>query len=453
MLAFYNDYIRNPLFGMAYFYTAVTFMLASVVLLGEWKLQWRCLVRRLRDVLALILGWFLLCGLSYSVVPTMNWFSLVAEALLFVLYGALVQQNNVVEQAVRQIVFFACFVLTLRISESIGNYTDKLGWIINQLSMTDLVMLVSMMGVALYLRHFRGEDSRLMPKLYPVMMIVISVVAMASQLYNMLMINPSKASYDLTARNYNLFLALSFMVLLLLGYYMYYAIGREHRDKIELLAQQRRQELDEENMMVAQRTYEALKEVRHEIKNHTLYMKTLLEAEDYDKLRQYFERYQTKTAELVHYVNSGNRVVDAVVNNYVSRAKMYDIQLKTILAVPKQLPYRSEDVCSLLCNLLDNAIEGCAASGAEQKVITLSICPQMDYYMIRVENPVDTREVSARRRLTLQTTKKNPELHGFGTKIIRTIAEHYNGTVRFAMNGDLFVADVMLLDPQKGEIA
>lgn len=97
-------------------------------------------------------------------------------------------------------------------------------------------------------------------------------------------------------------------------------------------------------------------------------------------------------------------------------------------------------------------MEAAADSEAAQKVITLSIRPQMDYYMIRVENPVDTRKVTPRRRLTLQTTKDTPELHGYGTRIIRRIAETYGGTVKFSIQDETFIADVMLQNPQEGEM-
>ena len=83
--------------------------------------------------------------------------------------------------------------------------------------------------------------------------------------------------------------------------------------------------------------------------------------------------------------------------------------------------------------------------------MALSIRPQMDYYMIRVENPVDTRKITPKRRLMLKTTKENPELHGYGTKIIRRIAESYGGTAKFSIEGEKFIADVMLQNCQEGE--
>ena len=42
-------------------------------------------------------------------------------------------------------------------------------------------------------------------------------------------------------------------------------------------------------------------------------------------------------------------------------------------------------------------------------------------------------------------------MHGFGTRIIRSIAETYNGSVKYSMSGGLFTTDVMLEMPENGE--
>lgn len=449
MLEFVRLYLIERTYGMSYLLTAGAYLLSCVLLFREWKKRPQCYWYGLRDMVLLMGAWVVLCSIFYFISPN-SWFSLPVQFLLLMLYGQQVSRRSVEERLVQQVTLFTCFILILRISESIGNFTDKLGWKYRGISMTDVTMMALMLCVVWYLRRFRVEDVQMLPRLYPLLMTAICVLAVSIQLYSMMSIDPSELE-DASVRGYNLYMGTSFLVIILLGYYLYYAIGREHTEKIMLLAQQRRQELDEENMIAAQQTYEALREVRHEIKNHTAYMKTLLDAGDYQALRDYFDRYQARTSELVHYVSSGNRMVDAVVNNYISRAKLYDIQLKTILAVPAQLPYADEDLCSLLANLLDNAMEAAADSEAAQKVITLSIRPQMDYYMIRVENPVDTRKVTPRRRLTLQTTKDTPELHGYGTRIIRRIAETYGGTVKFSIQNETFIADVMLQNPQEGE--
>lgn len=443
---FYQVYLVERTYGIGHFLSSGIFMLACALTFRPRLKKAADWLKVLRDFVILYAAWLGLCSVMYLVIQ--SWFMLIVEAMLLAVYAPLVSRGHTVERTVQQVVFLTCFVLMLRISENVGNYTDKLGLKWHGVSMTDVTLLAAMVLIAVYLRHFKADKEQLLPQTYPVLMIAISILAVSTQLYSMIRVDPTELK-DLAVRGYNLYLAASFLIIILLGYYLYYAIGQEHTEKIMLLAQQRRLELDQENMIAAQKTYDALREVRHEIKNHTAYMKTLLDAGDYDGLHRYFDSYQTRTSELVHYVSSGNRTVDAVVNSYISRAKLYDIQLKTILAVPAQLPYQDEDVCSLLANLLDNAIEASAESDAEQKVITLSIRPQMDYYMIRVENPVDVRKVTPRRRLTLQTTKENPELHGYGTRIIRRIAENYGGTVKFSINEETFVADVMLENPQE----
>ncbi len=449
MLAFISDYIIKRIYGMGYLLTALIYLLSCVLLFRVHKKQSRSILRSIRDFVLLLVAWLVLCSIFYSFCPDSTGLTLVVQFALLMAYGQLVEHPDAAERLVQQVTFFSCFILTLRISEGIGNYTDKLGWKYYDVSMTDAVMLMSMLGTVWYLRRFRAGEAQMLPRLYPLLMTAICALAVSTQLYSMMKVNPAELN-DAAVRGYNLFLAVSFLIIILLGYYLYYAIGREHTEKIMLLAQQRKQELDEENMVAARQTYEAMREVRHEIKNHTAYMKTLLDAADYDGLRRYFESCQAKTSELVHYVSSGNRMVDAVVNNYISRAKLYDVQIKTILAVPTQMPYQDADLCSLLSNLLDNALEACVDSDAESKTITLSIRPQMDYYMIRVENPVDVREISPKNRLTLKTTKEMPELHGYGTRIIRRIAENYGGTVKFSIEDETFIADVMLQNQQEG---
>lgn len=443
MIALIDEFVEVQLDNTGYFYTTCIFFGASVLMIGEWKREVRVLLARLWDILILCGCYYPLAFLLYSVVPGM-WYQMVSELILFAVYGQLMGKRARMEQLVQQVSFFACFILLLRVSETISFFADQVGFnYFFVLSGANVVMLFSLTAVALYLRHFHTDRAQLLPGLYPVLIIAMCAVAVATQLYDMMRVSPSTIS-DTSTRIYYLLLGLSFLALILMGYYLYYAIGQEHSDKLQLLVGKRKAELDEENAIVMQKTYEALREMRHELKNHMAYMNTLLDAGDYDGLRAYFQSYQANAAEAIHYVHCGNPIVDAVVNNCISRAKLYDIKVEPVLAVPAQLPYEDGKLCSLLANLVDNAIEATAESGAAVKKIYFSIRPQQDYYLIRVQNPVDTKNISVRRRLTLQTTKQTPELHGYGTRIIRRIAEEYDGTATFSIKDGTFIADVML---------
>ena len=111
--------------------------------------------------------------------------------------------------------------------------------------------------------------------------------------------------------------------------------------------------------------------------------------------------------------------------------------------------FRDEDICSLLSNLLDNAMEAAAQSGMENPEVEISILPRQDDLFIRVVNPVD-KSIPEKRRMTLGTTKtKHTELHGFGTRIIRRIAQSYHGSVKYSMSEGVFTTDVMLEMPEE----
>lgn len=116
-------------------------------------------------------------------------------------------------------------------------------------------------------------------------------------------------------------------------------------------------------------------------------------------------------------------------------------------AAPEELPFGEKDLCSLISNLLDNGIEACAEIGPEEgeKTLRFQIRQSGNYLFLRTENPVAPGKISPERRLTLQTTKADGSLHGYGTKIIQSIAEKYNGAAKFSQTENIFQVDVMLL--------
>ena len=92
------------------------------------------------------------------------------------------------------------------------------------------------------------------------------------------------------------------------------------------------------------------------------------------------------------------------------------------VSLPKILPIADMDLCALLGNALDNAIE--AAVQAEDKQITVRCRVDKGLFMLRVENAVEG-EV----RPDLATTKADKSVHGFGLAGMREIAERCGGSL------------------------
>lgn len=450
MPAYIQSYFIEQLRGSAYPYTFVLSVAMVLLLLAKWERSWRALPVYAAEFAALLAVRLVIDCLLEPYI-SLQWLDLLAEAVLLVAYAKARSGLRVETWLVRSAVYLSFTVINMGFSEAVGRYMDELQFRLFGLTYTTVVTLVLSLALAAFLRCFSVETFSYVPRFCVMLILVISVLGAAIEVYPITTMDPAN-DYTSAFRTYNLCVCASFLALETLAYYMFYSLSREYSEKTDLLAQQHKAELDADVLLTAQQTYNNLREVRHEIKNHDAYMKALLDSGEYDKLRDYFERNTAHTADLLRTVQTGNHIVDAIINNRITRAKMYDIEVQTMLAVPPQLSFEEGDLCSLLSNLMDNAIEGCAASGTQGKarVIAVSIRPQNGYFFVRVTNPAPAG-MRTGAGINLHTTKQNLELHGNGIKIIRRIADKYHGAAKFNVENGQFVADVMLAaDTQKG---
>lgn len=98
------------------------------------------------------------------------------------------------------------------------------------------------------------------------------------------------------------------------------------------------------------------------------------------------------------------------------------------------------DLCVILANLLDNAIE--AASKEEKRNIRLSTNIVGNYFRIVVQNQI-ARSVLKNNK-NLGTTKKNQKIHGFGLQSVEDAVVRNDGMSNFSEENGWFVADIML---------
>ena len=95
------------------------------------------------------------------------------------------------------------------------------------------------------------------------------------------------------------------------------------------------------------------------------------------------------------------------------------------VSLPEALSIPDPELCALLGNALDNAIE--AVRKAEDKRITVRARADKGMLMLRVENPVGG--TLKERKGCFETTKSDKSVHGFGITGMREIAERRGGTL------------------------
>lgn len=445
--------------------TDIVFAICAVLLFGRFELKTKCLLLHLVETASIFLISCVLDFICYQVglsgYPGPSYIPLFVTLAV---YALLQSHLTMTDRMARGATFAALFVLVVGITRKIMTAFPTLQTLDYGYSIPSWISYACIGAAALFVRRFSLEGFKFVPRGYVLLLVLVDLFGGVAggaffSLYDRHLFLEQSASLleedmqllSSDISSINLLVDACFIVLVLACYLMFNVLAREHADRTELLIT-RKSEADNEAMMRVTRSMnENLREMRHELKNHDAYMSALLEAGDYGRLKVFFEDCRAINYDILHYVSTGNQLVDAVVNAKSSFAHTRGITLETMLAVPEELPFSEMDAFSLLANLLDNAIEGTEASRTPKGTVELSIRPQGDYFIFSTRNPCDPHKVRSNKLGGLITSKPNGEVHGYGTKVIRDIAEKYNGTARFSVSKGEFCADVMLAAPAAGK--
>ena len=98
--------------------------------------------------------------------------------------------------------------------------------------------------------------------------------------------------------------------------------------------------------------------IRHDFKNHLFVMEKLLENKKYDELQNIWIISMRRVKPKDKFVNLGNLVIDSIINlKCKAISNMLDKDMEINLAIPADMKVNEMDICIILGNLFDNAIE------------------------------------------------------------------------------------------------
>ena len=180
--------------------------------------------------------------------------------------------------------------------------------------------------------------------------------------------------------------------------------------------------------------------LRHDLKNHLLCISEYIRLQQTDAAMEYIEKLTGQVKkELPYHMMTSSVAVNAILD--LKRLVCDENQIDIKYFVLEELPKMDEtDLCVILANLLDNAIE--AASKEEKRQIRLSMEIVGNYFRIVVQNQI--AESVLKNNKKLGTTKKNRKIHGFGLQSVEDAVERNDGMSNFSEENGWFVADVML---------
>ena len=187
--------------------------------------------------------------------------------------------------------------------------------------------------------------------------------------------------------------------------------------------------------------YLTMREWRHDYHNHLQSLKGFLKLGQYDQIENYLKDLETDLESIDTLYHSGNIQVDAILNAKLAIAEKNQIQIRCDAQVPPALHVSELDLCVMIGNLLDNAIESCKKIEDPQKRfirIYLDIMKQQLY--ISVTNATGE---SVRVRTDAYFTQKRGD-HGHGLRRVDQVVQKYEGYLNRQNEPGVFATEILL---------
>ena len=167
----------------------------------------------------------------------------------------------------------------------------------------------------------------------------------------------------------------------------------------------------------------------------------MLSVGDTDDARQYLTSYRVSMPknEIVNYCE--HAALNAILNFYGEAAHQHEIRLRIVVDLPKNLPLSDVDLCSIVGNILDNAITACLDIPSTDRYINLSIsCPNKVRFGIVASNSFDGKiRMDGDRYLSTHRGGS-----GIGLSSIRTATERYGGSASFRHEEKEFISGIVI---------
>ena len=223
---------------------------------------------------------------------------------------------------------------------------------------------------------------------------------------------------------------------------------RVARRETEMRVLSARESLTREQLAVVQESAAALGELRHEVKNHYLVLQNLSRAGEVERLNAYLSTLVSDVYAIPALACAPHPAINAVLTTMLARARKQGIEVEHRVDVPETLPFPDTELCTVLMNLLQNALDANAlAPMGARKWLRVDLHIRGYHLYIGVENscftPVDYDGDSG----LFRTTKADKSAHGYGLKAVQAVARKYRSELLLKCSDGCFSAATALQMP------
>ena len=192
--------------------------------------------------------------------------------------------------------------------------------------------------------------------------------------------------------------------------------------------------------------YQEMRGWRHDFRNHLQLLKSYAQKGDLDAVQAYLAELEQDLSRVDPAVKTGNTMADAILNSKISLARSKGVPVRADARIPVKLSISDLDLCVILGNLFDNAIEASVKLPESQRLIRLYMDMKGSQLYISFTNFAPGGKL-AQTGGRFSTTKGSG--HGFGLLRIDSVVERLGGYLRRASEEGAFTTEILL--PQEQE--
>lgn len=250
--------------------------------------------------------------------------------------------------------------------------------------------------------------------------------------------------YGVELNNYQRMMVLfSIMVIVLLIITFYNDYSKQYESMMERRALEEQNYAYEQQVKLIAENEQAIRQVKHDMKNHVIIIKQMLKNGSYDKLESYIDKMDGSSLINADFQDTGNFEFDAMLASKISYIKSKGIRVEKTVMIPEGLSVDGFDISVIVGNLLDNAM--CAVQDLDEEL------RKIKFYAVYIKNVLNivvsnpyVGIIKFDKSHMPETTKADKKIHGIGLKSVKRAVEKYHGRLDITTESSVFKVDIVL---------
>lgn len=249
----------------------------------------------------------------------------------------------------------------------------------------------------------------------------------------------SLSLYDQTRKDFYIRISMGLLLINFAVLFLYNSLLKSQESKWENeLMKQKTKEYKNQLQIMKDRT-EEIRNMKHDLKNHILELEILSKQGNNQSMINYLGNMKQTLCPEIEIVDTGNDDVDSLLNYWLMKARAELAQVNTKILVPMELLH-AFDVCIVLGNLLENAIE--AAIQTSEKTMDLEIEYRKGMFWVKIQNSCAV--VLTNKNGKLISTKADKEHHGKGLQSVKRTVDKYDGKMNVMYDNNIFGVEIIM---------